>query len=450
MNLDGKNVLVVGLADSGVAASRLLLKHGAKIVGTDKKELLREKFQSYPLNQVELVLGSHPLSLINDKDLIVVSPGVRLDIDLLNEARLKDIPIWGELELAYRFTSSPIIAVSETHGKSTTTSLIFKILTDAGFQAGIGGNIRPPLTEVIEKVPSSGWLVVEVSSFQLETIDKFHPKVAIILNIFEDHLDRHSSMKEFEKIISRVYLNMEPDDLLIGNGRDKRVLSIMEKANTRKAYFAPFDHGKEGVYIKDKLIYYRWNGREEKLISTEEVPLIGEHNLENVMSASVAAIAAGVSSTTIPDSIRSFKGLHHRLEFVRTFKGVSYINDSKATTPHATLVALKAIPEPKVLILGGSDKKVDFSPLTREIPNLNVKWIILIGETRWQIERSLMYSGFSNYSIRNNLQEAVEEAYTLVNPGDVVLLSPACASYDQFLDFEDRGEKFKKFVEVLS
>lgn len=450
MNFFGKRVLIVGLAESGISVAKYLLKQGSVIIATDLKESVRDKFKDYPLNKVKLVLGDHPLSLLEGIDLLIVSPGVSLDIPLIQKAYNLGIPVWGEIELAYRFTKSPIIAITETHGKSTTTSLIYKMLLDGGIEVGMGGNIRPPLTEIIEKVSTSGWLVVEVSSFQLETIKEFHPRIALILNIYEDHLNRHETLEKFQEIISRIYMNMTSQDLLIGNADDMKVLSLMENSPTSKAYFAKSDHKRDGVFIVDKSIKYRWEGREGRIISIEEVPLLGEHNLENVMAASVAAIAVGVNPEALANSIRNFKGLPHRLEFVREIRGVSFYNDSKATAPKATLVALKSIKEKKILILGGSDKDVDYSELTEKLKSYDVKQVVLMGETRFKLEKYLLNSGFLDYKITNNLAEAIVEAFKQAKSGEVILLSPACASYDQFKDFEDRGKQFKELVNSLS
>ncbi|MBT9129879.1 MAG: UDP-N-acetylmuramoylalanine--D-glutamate ligase [candidate division WS2 bacterium] len=450
MDYEGKKCLIVGLADSGIGSAKLLLNKGALVTGTDLNFSVKERFKEPPLDQVQLVLGKHPSNLLEDTELIIISPGVSPGIPLVEEAKRKGIPVWGELELAYRNTKTPIIAISETHGKSTTTSLIYKILKDSGVPAGLGGNIRPALTEVVKKVSADGWLVVEASSFQLESIDTFCPRIALILNIFPDHLDRHSTLEEFESTISRLFKNMVPSDLLIGNLDDIRVQILMEKAPTRKAYFSLKEHKMEGAFLKNSHIYYRYENEEILVISTKDISLPGIHNLQNVLAAVSATSFVGVRPQQIAKSIKDFSGLPHRLQKVKEIRGVVYINDSKATTPQATITALKAVPGPKHLILGGSEKNMDFSDMGKEIYKNKVVLAYLIGSTKHKIAEALYLAGFNKFFILENLQEAVQLAYEKSINGDTVLLSPACASFDQFSNFEERGEIFQELVNKLT
>lgn len=450
MEYKGKKCLIVGLADSGIGSAKLLLSKGAQVTGTDLKLTIKEFFNEPPLNQVQLVLGEHPLYLLENTELIILSPGVPHGIPLIEEAKRKGITIWGELELAYRNTKTPIIAVSETHGKSTTASLIYKILKESGVPVGLGGNIRPALSEVIHKVSSDGWLVTEVSSFQLESIDTFCPRIALILNIFPDHLDRHGTLKEFEITISRLFKNMGPSDLLIGNLNDVRVQNLTEKSPTLKAYFSLTEHRLEGAFVKNNHIYYRYNNEESLVMPIKDVFLSGIHNLQNILAAVSATSYLGVQSQLIAKSIKDFRGLPHRLQKIRELRGVVYINDSKATTPHSTITALKAIPGPKHLILGGSEKNIDFSEMGKEINEHHIVQVYLIGNTKYKIAEALSLAEFNNYVILENLSEAVQLAYEKSKEGDTVLLSPACASFDQFSNFEERGEIFQELVNKLS
>lgn len=471
----GKKITIVGLARSGVGAANLLSLMGADVTVTDIKQ--ENSLKSYIQNinkEVKLVLGSHPEYLFKDADLIVVSPGVPLDINPLSIARANGIPVIGELELAYRIITSEfdlkeqiiscnkgILAVTGTNGKSTTTSLLDFMMNKGGFKTIIGGNIGNALTEEILKTTNGlndknnvDFIVVEVSSFQLEAIQKFKPKVASLLNITPDHLDRYHSMKEYIDAKARIFLNQTKEDCLVLNYDDDEIQKLHNskaKQIKAKVFFFSRKHEVKGLYLKNGYIYCNIPDISEgekpfRLINAEEIKIKGVHNLENAMAASAMALLAGCKLNAVIDSLKSFKGLEHRLEFVRELNGVNYINDSKGTNVAAVMKSLEGFKSPVILIAGGRDKAGDFSAL-RELVREKVKLLILIGEASEKIKRAL--GDLVKTYIALTLKEAIEIAQKEAEKGDAVLLSPACASFDMFRDFEDRGRQFKDIVRRL-
>lgn len=486
LRMKGDKVLVVGLARSGVGSANLLSNLGYRVCVTDKKQASGLEPSIRQLNpSVELYLGGYPESL-NNIGLVVVSPGVPLSCEPVIKAREKGIKVIGEFELAYKATMSSelralgsvkkpeFLAVTGTNGKSTTTTLLDWMLRKSGFKTLFGGNIGNALTEEIVKAVwgqgtgdsgSEGtsaaashlahydYIVAEVSSFQLETIDEFRPFGAVILNITPDHLDRYCSIAEYRDAKAAVSLNQQEDDFLVLNADDPEINKVRsEKLEIRSKkpdmfYFSRQEKVR-GVYLKNGVIYCNFPDSSLltshfPLINANEIRIKGVHNMENAMAASAMAILAGCSPENVKESLNEFPGLEHRLEFVREFEGVRYINDSKGTNVGAVIKSLESFKEPVILIAGGRDKAGDFSPLVPLVRD-KVKTLVLIGEAAGKIMKAL--GGLTDTIIASDIKDAVNVAKKKAAEGDVVLLSPACASFDMFKDFEDRGRQFKQAV----
>jgi UDP-N-acetylmuramoylalanine--D-glutamate ligase len=475
----GKNVTVVGLARSGVGAANLLSESGARVTVTDIKAEYQLKDFIADLNpSVRLALGAHPGDIFTETDMVVISPGVHLDIEPLVKAKSKGIPVIGELELAYRIAiggsdNPPIqpllnpvkggfLAVTGTNGKSTTTSLLGFMMKKAGFRTLIGGNIGNALTEEIckqrakRKEQSVDFIVVEVSSFQLESIEDFRPRVASIINITPDHLDRYHSLKDYSDAKARIFENQEEEDFLVLNADDPETMKVKSgklKVKSQKPTTIYFSRRQEveGLYYRDGRIYCNLPdllpiSPNSSLISADEIRIKGVHNLENAMAASAMALLAGCPVEAVTDSLKEFRGLEHRLEFVRELRGVRYFNDSKGTNIGAVLKSLESFSQPVILIAGGRDKAGDFSQLRRLVKE-KVKALVLMGEAAEKIKKAL--GDITDTMTAADLRDAALMAQSVSAEGDVVLLSPACASFDMFADFEDRGRQFKKIVMEL-
>ncbi len=475
-----KKALVFGLGRSGVGAANLLSRAGADVTVTDlkpEKELSEYVRRLSP--SVKLCLGGYPPRL-NGTDLVVVSPGVPLGIDPIVTARAKGIRVIGELELAYQAIKEgnpgrsgiPSLAVTGSNGKSTTTTLLDLMLRKSGFRTLLGGNIGNALTEEIldsEEMKESGdtelktfspsidYVVVEVSSFQLDTIDQFKPKGAAILNITPDHLDRYHSMKEYRDSKAAIFRNQDRDDFLVLNADDPEVEEVtsekleVKSESPRISYFSRTKRV-NGIYLNEGSLYYHFPGvtpdsRSAALIAAEEIRIKGVHNLENAMASSAMALLAGCPPETVAEVLREFPGLEHRMEFVRELDGVRYINDSKGTNVGAVTKSLEGLASPVLLIAGGRDKAGDFTQL-RPFVKARVRALILIGESAEKMRGAL--GDLTETVLAADMGEAVSRGRGMAERGDVVLLSPACASFDMFRDFEDRGEQFKKIVRGLS
>jgi UDP-N-acetylmuramoylalanine--D-glutamate ligase len=496
-----KNVTVVGLARSGVGAANLLSELGADVTVTDiKTERELKDYVAALSPSVRLALGAHPGDIFVKTDMVVVSPGVRLDIKPLLEAKSKGIPVIGELELAYRIATNgsddpPIppllnpgkggfLAVTGTNGKSTTTALLDFMIGKAGFRAVLGGNIGNAVTEEIRKALSVirlrrskelkdaasrgghfvtdaprftdiDFIVVEVSSFQLESTEDFRPKVAAIINITPDHLDRYHLLKEYSDTKAKIFGKQREEDFLVLNADDPETMRVAseklkEKSVKPRVFYFSRREEVEGLYYKDGRIYCNLPDIPftpgSSLITADEIRIKGVHNLENAMAASAMALLAGCPAQAVIESLKEFGGLEHRLEFVRELKGVRYFNDSKGTNVGAVLKSLEGFSQPVILIAGGRDKAGDFSQLRRLVKE-KVKALVLIGEATEKMRRAL---GDVAYTVgAADLRDAVHISQNMSSEGDAVLLSPACASFDMFMDFEDRGRQFKKIVMEL-
>jgi UDP-N-acetylmuramoylalanine--D-glutamate ligase len=448
--------VVIGLARSGVGAANLLSAMGREVTVTDTKtEAELAGYAGRLSSSVELALGGHPPGIFENAELIVVSPGVPLGIEPLRRAKEDGIKIISELELACRsLRDIPVYAVTGTNGKSTTVTLLDMMFEKSGRKSLLAGNIGNALSvEVLKRlngkfrVKGADCVVVEVSSFQLEAIDEFRAAGASILNITPDHMDRYHSMDEYRAAKARVALNQREGDFLVLNAADPECMDIYKSVKeSSQASLWAFSREKEveGVYLKDDTICYKLGPiGEGTLVGSDELGIKGVHNLENAMAASAMALLAGCPSEAVSEALRKFEGLEHRLEFVREVGGVSFVNDSKGTNVGAVLKSLESFKTPVVLIAGGRDKDGDFSQL-RDVVKEKVKALVLIGEASEKIKAALC--DLTECSAEESLAGAVQRARAFAKAGDVVLLSPGCASFDMFEDFEDRGRQFKEMV----
>ncbi len=444
MDLKGKTVSVIGMAKTGISTANFLQKQGARVVLQDNKpeESLRGVSEQLLPGIKKLFGSSKPVS---EADLIILSPGMDIQSPELKEARLKKKMIISELELASQMTSTPIIAITGTNGKSTTTTLIGEILETAGKNIRVGGNIGVPFVSLVEDAPKD-YLVIEVSSFQLEGAKLFHPKISLILNITPDHLDRHSTIENYAQTKRKIAENQGTQDYLILNKDDAWVKKISEGLPAKKLYFSAQQKVDAGGFIKDESIMIHRDGRAKFICKIDNLKKSLQWQLENVLAAVTAADAMGIKTKDIEKALQSFSGLEHRLEWVRNINGVEYINDSKGTNTGAVEKSLKCMCYPVILIMGGQDKGADFSSLKSLIKE-KVKLLLLIGEAKEKIKSEL--AGSTQCEEAGSLESAVEKAYSSAQSGDAVLLSPGCASFDMFQNFAERGTRFKEIVKKL-
>lgn len=442
-------VLVVGMARSGVAAAKLLLTRGAVPLLNDqqKADAFGGELDDFAQTVCEFHLGENPVPLLSDCDLVVISPGVPIDSPVVRHAEKKGIPLIGELELAYSFLQGQAIAVTGTNGKTTTVSLLGRIFENAGHTTHVGGNIGYPLSAIAMTSKESDLVVVEVSSFQLETIRTFHPRTAVLLNVTEDHLNRHYTMEAYAALKRRIFENQTEDDLAVMNDDDPAVREIAGQIAPKIALFSQTHAVRHGVCLRDHTIISVQNGIQTPICQTGDILIPGPHNLENAMAAAAVAVAYGVSPEVIRHTLQTFTGVEHRIETVRTVNSVTYINDSKGTNVASTLKAIQSMEAPSVIILGGYDKHTDFDVLCAAVKDSpQITHVVLLGQTAQQIEETLKKKKFHDYTLAYSLEDAVLKAGGLALPGGNVLFSPACASFDMFRDFEHRGRAFKEIV----
>jgi len=460
MDLAGTRVTVVGLARSGVAAARLLQEVGARVTVADRKGRveLNAVLQHLDQSKVGVALGSGYESAIDSAELVVISPGVPYRMEALERVRRRGVKVISELEIASRFLTAPILALTGTNGKSTTVTLIGKMLQQSGKRVFVGGNLGTALSEAAEHSLQAArlgrpgpfdFLVVEVSSFQLETVEQFHPWIAAILNVTLDHQDRYDSINDYIAAKNRIFDNQTLSDYALFNLDDARVAALRRGAKARVLGFTrtqalPPDI--TGTYLDADRIMTAVTGRPEEICRRDEIRIIGNHNIENAMVAATYARLSGCSLDVIRQVLREFPGLEHALEIVRERRGVRFVNDSKGTNVDATLKALESIEAPIWLIAGGRDKGGDFSRLAPAI-HQRVKRLVLIGEAAPLIANAM--HGYQAIIRTSTLREAVEESAAGAAAGEVVLLSPACASFDMFADYQDRGRQFKALVQSL-
>ncbi len=452
MRYEKKRVLVVGMARSGVAAAQLLLSHGAVPLLSDTKpaEAFGEELASLRGTACEFHLGEDPAPLLAKCDQVVISPGVPVDAPVVRAARENGIPLIGELELAYSLLQGDVLAISGTNGKTTTVTLLGKMFENAGHVTYVAGNIGYPLSAVALTNKKRDVIVAEVSSFQLETVKTFHPIVAALLNITEDHLNRHGTMEQYIRMKQRLFENQTAQDVAVLNMDDPVLFRMADKLKARVAFFSRTQSVQNGACIEGGKIVWRWDGETKAICDADQVLIPGPHNLENALAATAMAASRGVPAAVIRHTLLSFTGVEHRIEKVRVLDGITYINDSKGTNVDSTVKAVQSMKAPTVIILGGYDKHTDFSPLCAEIAA--TRWIeqaVVIGETAAQITKALAAAGYRRVTQAYSMEDAVLKARKLAVPGGNVLLSPACASFDMFRDYEQRGQVFKEIVNAL-
>jgi UDP-N-acetylmuramoylalanine--D-glutamate ligase len=448
-SLRGLRVVVVGLARSGIAAARLLRGAGAHVTGVDAQPLaaLGAEARALAALGVRLLTGGPAPIEAFPADLVVVSPGVPLDAPVLSNARQRAIPVIGELELGWRALEADTVAITGTNGKTTTTALTGALLGDESRPVLVAGNIGTPLSASAAGFPASGLVVCEVSSFQLETTDRFHPRVAAVLNVTPDHLDRHGSFDAYLDAKARIFLNQGPADTAVLNADDPATRGLASRTRARVIWFSRLGRLEDGLFVADGWIVTRLHGREEPVSPLSEITLRGQHNVENVLAAAACALALGVTARTIRRAVGDFRAVAHRIEFVRALDGVQYYNDSKGTNVDSTVKAIESFSEPMVLIAGGKGKGQDFTPLAGTARG-RVRHAVLIGEDASRIEAALATERVP-VTRAGTMAAALDTARALAQPGDVVLLSPGCASFDMFDNYEHRGDVFKDLVRGL-
>ncbi|WP_075981018.1 UDP-N-acetylmuramoyl-L-alanine--D-glutamate ligase [Bacillus massilinigeriensis] len=440
-----KKVLVLGLAKSGVGAASLLHKLGAFVTVNDQKPLSENSAAQGLLEQgIKVICGEHPVELLEDGfELVVKNPGIPYHNPMIVEALRRDIPVITEVELAYQVSEAPFIGITGTNGKTTTTTLIYEMLHTGKKKPLIAGNIGTVASDVAQRAHEDNNIVIELSSFQLMGIDEFRPKIAIITNLYDAHLDYHGSREEYEKAKARITKNQKEQDYLIVNAEQEEVMDI---ARASKAQIIPFSTKRvleNGVYMENGWICLQG----ERIMETKDVVLPGAHNLENILCSVAAAKISGVDNDSIYKVLTTFKGVKHRLQFIEEIEGRRFYNDSKATNILATTNAIKAFDEPIILLAGGLDRGNEFDELLPLFKK--VKAIITFGQTAEKLERVAREAGIKKIQRVDNVEKAVPVAFELSNPRDVILLSPACASWDQYKTFEVRGDIFTRAVHKL-
>jgi UDP-N-acetylmuramoylalanine--D-glutamate ligase len=451
MQLKGKRILVYGAARSGISATGLLQKLGAFVILFDgntslARDNFKDKFDTE--GSFQLVTGTLPEEIINTIDLLVISPGVATDKPDIERIKEKKIPVWGEIELAYRCAKGKIIGITGTNGKTTTTTLVGDIMRTYFEEVYVVGNIGNSYTDVALTTTDQAVTVIELSSFQLETIAKFRPQVSAILNITPDHLDRHHTMDNYIAMKENIAMNQSMSDVCILNYEDEILRGMAERLHTRVVFFSSARKLEDGLYLEGDDIFCSINHKTQHVCNVNELRILGKHNYENVMAAVGIAVSMGIPMEYIKKAVTSFQAVEHRIEYVETIKGVTYYNDSKGTNPDASIKAVQAMRSPTILIAGGYDKKIPFDSLIEAFEG-KIKYLVLLGQTREVIAETARKHGFHNIIIVDSLQEAVRECANKAVFGDAVLLSPACASWGMFDNFEQRGRKFKEYVREM-
>jgi UDP-N-acetylmuramoylalanine--D-glutamate ligase len=448
MELNNKRVLVVGLGRSGVASALFLKSRGARVTVSDAKseDELRAEIPVLLDQGIAVETGRHGERTFQNQDLIVVSPGVPVNAQPLVQARALGEQVIGEIELAAEFLPGPIIAITGSNGKTTTTTLVGEILVKGGLKTLVGGNIGTPAISLVEGATPDSVTVLEVSSFQLETIRKFRPKVAVVLNVTPDHLDRHRTFEAYANAKARVFENQHSDDFAVLNADDPPCVEMAARTKAQVFWFSRKREVQQGAFVLKDNVHLRRGGTDHEVMPVSEIPLKGAHNIENVLAAICAGDLMGCAPDAIRSAVREFKAVEHRLEYVATVRGVEYYNDSKATNVDATIKALESFPGNIHLILGGKDKGSDYTVLN-DLLRQRVKCVYTIGAAAEKIQSHIR--GAVAITSSGTIESAVKQASTAAQSGDVVLLAPACASFDQFKSYEHRGRVFKELVLAL-
>ena len=453
MKLEGKRVVVFGAGISGIGAADLLCKVGACPViydGNDKQDPEAIKARLEQPENVDIILGELPEEARKTLDLVVMSPGVPTDLPIVKTLRTQGLPIWGEVELAYQMGKGKVLAITGTNGKTTTTAMLGKIMSDYLDSVYVVGNIGTPYTSVALDTKEETVTVAEISSFQLETIQDFQPAVSAILNITEDHLNRHHTMEEYIRVKELITSNQTKDQVCVLNYEDEVLRTFGESGQVKAkvVYFSSLRELSQGIFLRGKEIVLRDGEKELVITTTDRLKILGRHNHENTMAAAAMAYYAGVPVENIKESVENFVAVEHRIEYVTEKNGVVYYNDSKGTNPDAAIKGIQAMDRPTLLIGGGYDKQSSYEEWIEAFDG-KVRYLVLIGQTREKIEETAHKCGFMNTILADNLEEAVKICAEKANKGDAVLLSPACASWGQFDNYEQRGRMFKEYVYAL-
>ena len=445
-----KRAMVLGLARSGIAVSRLLLLRGYEVLACDSKN--REDFKG-ALDEIEaqgarLCLGEkEPERLLEGVDLLVVSPGIPPTHPIMERAGEMNVEVVGEVEYAYRESTGTLLAVTGTNGKTTTVTLLGEIFKNAGRRTHVVGNIGTPYSGAVPEMKPGDVTVCEISSFMMETSSKFHPHVSAVLNISEDHLNRHNTMENYIALKERIFENEGTEDFVVLNWDDPVTREMAAHTRAKVVWFSSRDAVEYGAFVRDGMIVFGGRENPRNVCAVDEVYIPGEHNLRNALAATAMAMVSGVPAPVVRHTLRTFKGVEHRIEFVRELDGVQFINDSKGTNVDSSIQAVRAMKRPTVLILGGFDKHTDFTPLCEEIVKCPIEAVVLIGATAKQCEETLEKVGFHAWEHAGyDFELAVKRAFARAKEGGTVLLSPSCASFDMFDDYEARGRIFKEIV----
>lgn len=453
MELNGKRVLVVGLGRSGVASALFLKSRGARVTVSDAKseEQLRQEIPALLDQGIAVETGGHGERTFQNQDLIVVSPGVPVDAQPIMQAKALGQPVIGEIELAAEFLQGEIVAITGSNGKTTTTALTGAILSAGGLKTLVGGNIGTPAISLVEQSTPDTVTVLEVSSFQLETIRSFRPKIAVVLNVTPDHLDRHRTFAAYVAAKARIFENQQSDDFAVLNADDPTCVDLAARTRAQVFWFGRKREVAQGAFVHKGAALFRRGGAQQEVMLASEIALKGAHNLENVLAAVCAGALMGCESAEIRSAVRDFKAVEHRLEYVATVRGVEYYNDSKATNVDATIKALESFPANIHLILGGKDKGSDYTVLN-DLLRQRVKAVYTIGAAAEKIESQITSQAAGGPKIVNagTIEAAIKLTAASAEAGDTVLLAPACASFDQFQNYEHRGRVFKELVQGLA
>ncbi len=449
----GRRVLVVGMARSGVAAAQLLCRAGAQVVINDSKtaEQLGEALSPLSGLPIEMKLGCPAGECLEGIDILVISPGIPDTAPFVLKAKEMGVYVTGELELAHQLSSGELVAITGTNGKTTTVTLLGEIFRAAGRVTHVVGNIGYPYSAAGIDSADTDMFVCEVSSFQMETAETFHPRCAAFTNLTEDHLNRHGTMENYAQTKMRMFANMTDADVAVFNADDPALAPYIPQVKAQVMLFSRKGEVSSGAFVRDGVIVVRMDGVEHSVCLAKDVFIPGPHNLENALAATCMAAACGVDVAVIAETLRTFRGVEHRIEFVRELEGVRYINDSKGTNVDSTIKAVQTMDRPTAIILGGYDKHCDFTPMVLEmLKSPFIREAVLIGVTADQIERQCRENGFPRVHRAGTLEDAINQCRALAAPGWNVLLSPACASFDMFPDYEARGRIFKELVNALS
>lgn len=450
MEYGDKQILVLGAGESGVGAARVLGKLGAKVVLNDYKKV---EFDVHTLNSLEalgvtIITGRQDNSLLDGVDRIIISPGIALSIPIVQEALARHIEVVSEVELAYDICPSPILGVTGTNGKTTTTTLLTEVMRSTNLPIKVGGNIGDSLSEVAYSMPRNGYLIAELSSYQLETIAHFRPLGAIMLNITPDHLARHKTMENYTAAKERIFMNQNERDFMVLNDDDAVVAAMASRVNSRILHISQHHKVENGAYFEGDVCYAIKDGIAEPIIDTAHIHIKGSHNIENILAVIALTYALGVKVEQIRTVISGFQGVEHRLEKVETINGITFYNDSKATNTDSAVKALEAFDQPIVLLAGGHDKMTPLDDFMKLVKT-KTKDVIFMGEAADRFETAARDMGITRIHRANSMREAVELGNSLAEAGDIVLLSPACASFDWYHCMEERGEDFKNCVHAL-